>query len=74
MASFRTITALTVISGIWIPLWLIFFRNEPAQSGFVSDAELKHIRGGVDAERDAWPWFVSLNGQHGTHMCSGSLV
>jgi nitrate/nitrite transporter NarK len=44
--------ALTIISGIWVPLWLIFFRNEPAQSAFVSDAELKHIRGGVEAERD----------------------
>nr|WP_294501942.1 MFS transporter [uncultured Rhodopila sp.] len=44
--------ALTVISGIWVPLWLIFFRNDPAQSSFVSDAELKHIRGGVEAQRD----------------------
>lgn len=44
--------ALTLLSAIWIPLWLIFFRNDPAQSGFVSDAELKHIRGGVEAQRD----------------------
>ena len=44
--------ALTVLSAIWIPLWLIFFRNDPAQSKFVSDAELKHIRGGVEAQRD----------------------
>jgi MFS transporter, ACS family, hexuronate transporter len=44
--------ALTVLSAIWIPLWLIFFRNDPAQSRFVSDAELKHIRGGVEAQRD----------------------
>nr|WP_294549130.1 MFS transporter [uncultured Rhodopila sp.] len=44
--------ALTVISGLWVPLWLIFFRNEPAQSSFVGDAELKYIRGGVDAARD----------------------
>ena len=28
--------ALTVISAIWIPLWLIFFRDDPAQSRFVS--------------------------------------
>jgi secreted trypsin-like serine protease len=34
----------------------------------------KRIVNGVDAEREAWPWFVSLNGQHGTHMCGGSLV
>ena len=44
--------ALTIISAIWIPLWLIFFRDDPAQSQFVSDAELKHIRGGVEAQRD----------------------
>ena len=44
--------ALTVISAVWIPLWLIFFRDDPAQSRFVSDAELKHIRGGVEAQRD----------------------
>ena len=44
--------ALTLLSGIWVPLWLIFFRNDPAQSAFVGDAELKHIRGGVEAERD----------------------
>ena len=44
--------ALTVLSGIWVPLWLIFFRNDPEQSGFVSDAELKHIRGGVEAGRN----------------------
>ena len=44
--------ALTIISGIWVPLWLIFFRNEPAQSAFVGDAELKYIRGGVEASRD----------------------
>jgi nitrate/nitrite transporter NarK len=44
--------ALTLISGLWVPLWLIFFRNEPAQSAFVGDAELKYIRGGVDAARD----------------------
>jgi len=30
----------------------VFFRNDPAQSRFVSDAELKHIRGGVEAQRD----------------------
>jgi MFS transporter, ACS family, aldohexuronate transporter len=44
--------ALTIISAIWIPLWLIFFRDDPAQSRFVSDAELKHLRGGVEAQRD----------------------
>ena len=44
--------ALTALSGIWVPLWLIFFRNDPEQSSFVGDAELKHIRGGVEAARD----------------------
>jgi MFS family permease len=44
--------ALTALSGIWLPVWLIFFRDEPALSRFVGDAELKHIRGGVEAERD----------------------
>jgi MFS family permease len=44
--------ALTVLSGLWIPAWLLFFRDEPAQSRFITDSELKHIRGGVEAERD----------------------
>jgi MFS transporter, ACS family, hexuronate transporter len=44
--------ALTVLSGIWVPAWLLLYRNAPAQSQFVTDAELKHIRGGVDAKRD----------------------
>jgi len=44
--------ALTVISGLWVPLWLIFFRNDPEQSSFVGDAELKHIRAGVEAGRN----------------------
>jgi MFS family permease len=51
--------ALTVISGVWVPLWLIFFRNNPAQSSFVGDAELKHIRGGVEAKRDRSAGHVS---------------
>src|SRR5271166_1497751 len=50
--------ALTILSAIWIPLWLIFFRNDPAQSAYVSDAELKHIRGGVEAQRDRKPGHV----------------
>ncbi len=50
--------ALTVLSGIWVPLWLIFFRNDPEQSAFVGDAELKHIRGGVEAHRDRTPRHV----------------
>lgn len=44
--------ALTALSVIWIPLWLIFFRNDPAQSRFVGNAELTHIRGGIEAPRD----------------------
>jgi hypothetical protein len=40
------------------PLWLIFFRNDPAQSTFVGDAELKHIRDGVEAYRDRTPGHV----------------
>jgi MFS family permease len=43
---------LTGLSAIWVPLWLILFRNDPEQSSFVNDAELKHIRGGVDAARN----------------------
>ena len=50
--------ALTVLSGVWVPLWLIFFRDHPAQSTFVGDAELKHIRGGVEAHRDRTPGHV----------------
>src|SRR5271166_2817492 len=44
--------ALTALSAIWIPVWLIFFRNDPEQSSFVGDAELKYIRGGVEAPRN----------------------
>ena len=43
---------LTALSAIWVPVWLIFFRNDPEQSSFVGDAELKHIRGGVEAARN----------------------
>ena len=44
--------ALTALSAVWIPVWLIFFRNDPEQSSFVGAAELKHIRGGVEAPRN----------------------
>ncbi len=43
--------ALTALSVIWIPLWLIFFRNNPADSRFVGDAELAHIHGGAEVAR-----------------------
>jgi MFS transporter, ACS family, hexuronate transporter len=43
---------LTALSAIWVPVWMIFFRNDPEQSSFVGDAELKHIRGGVEAPRN----------------------
>jgi MFS transporter len=36
--------ALTVISAVWIPLWLIFFRDDPAQSRFVSRWVLRRNR------------------------------
>ena len=53
--------ALTALSAIWIPVWLIFFRNDPEQSSFVGDAELKYIRGGVEAPRNR----TARNVRHG---------
>jgi ACS family hexuronate transporter-like MFS transporter len=31
---------------VWVPLWLWFFRDDPARSRFVNAAELDHIRAG----------------------------
>ena len=38
----------SVLSIVWVPLWLWFFRDDPAQSRFVNAAELDHIRAGGD--------------------------
>lgn len=35
---------LFALSIMWVPLWLIFFRNRPEDSRFVNAAELAHIR------------------------------
>ena len=35
---------LFVLSIVWVPVWLWFFRDNPAQSRFVNQAELAHIR------------------------------
>jgi MFS transporter, ACS family, hexuronate transporter len=35
---------LFALSIVWVPLWLWFFREDPAESRFVNAAELDHIR------------------------------
>src|SRR3981081_3763864 len=32
------------LSILWVPLWLIFYRDDPRQSRFVNQAELAHIQ------------------------------
>lgn len=39
-----TFITLFVLSAAWIPLWFFFFRDTPAESRFVNEAELAHIR------------------------------
>ncbi|GGF80496.1 hexuronate transporter [Azorhizobium oxalatiphilum] len=39
-----TFAILFLASVVWVPLWWIFFRNDPSQSRFVNEAELAHIR------------------------------
>src|SRR5699024_1870168 len=34
---------LGVIAFIWIPFWLLFFRNNPKDSKYVNSKELEHI-------------------------------
>ncbi|MBL8666688.1 MAG: MFS transporter [Rhodospirillales bacterium] len=53
---------LTALSVLWIPLWLIFFRNDPKESRFVGDAELSHIHGGIEVSRGR----VARHVAHGT--------
>lgn len=35
---------LFLLSVLWVPLWLVLFRDDPAKSRFVNAAELAHIR------------------------------
>ena len=44
--------ALTVLSAVWISLWLIFFRDDPAQSQICQRRRVEAFRGGVEAQRD----------------------
>jgi predicted MFS family arabinose efflux permease len=39
-----TFAALFVLSVLWVPLWYFLFRDSPADSRFVNQAELVHIR------------------------------
>lgn len=39
-----TFLVLFLISAAWVPLWYLFFRDDPADSRFVNEAELAHIR------------------------------
>jgi ACS family hexuronate transporter-like MFS transporter len=40
----NTFFVLFALSILWIPLWLIFYRDDPGRSRFVDKAELAHIR------------------------------
>jgi len=44
--SFGVLFALSVL---WVPLWFVLFRDDPANSRFVNAAELAHIRTGPEA-------------------------
>ena len=44
-----TFGVLFVLSVLWVPLWYSLFRDSPAASHFVNQAELAHIRTGHDA-------------------------
>jgi MFS family permease len=44
-----TFGVLFVLSVLWVPLWYFLFRDSPADSRFVNQAELAHIRTGQDA-------------------------
>jgi predicted MFS family arabinose efflux permease len=37
-----TFAALFVLSVLWVPLWYFLFRDSPADSRFVNQAELAH--------------------------------
>ncbi len=44
-----TFGVLFLISVVWVPLWLVLFRNDPAGSPHVNAEELAHIRAGAPA-------------------------
>ena len=39
-----TFAVLFALSAAWVPLWWLFFRDHPAESRFVNQAELDHIQ------------------------------
>ncbi|MGU3494540.1 MFS transporter [Xanthobacteraceae bacterium A53D] len=39
-----TFAILFLLSVVWVPVWWVFFRNDPSQSRFVNATELAHIR------------------------------
>ena len=43
------------LSFLWIPFWLIFYRDDPGQSRFVNSAELAHIQSKEPSPRAAHP-------------------
>jgi ACS family hexuronate transporter-like MFS transporter len=57
-ASFAVLFALSVL---WVPLWYFLFRDSPAESRYVNQAELTHIRSGdatstpAHAVLKSWP-------------------
>jgi len=48
-----TFAALFVLSAAWVPLWHFLFRDSPAESRFVNQAELAHIRTSNEAASSA---------------------
>lgn len=66
----ETFLILFALSIVWVPLWLWFFRDDPARSRFVNQAELDHIRtieiapvgaGEPPGGRDANVWLLLTN-------------
>jgi ACS family hexuronate transporter-like MFS transporter len=57
-----TFCVLFVLSVLWVPLWYVLFRDNPADSRFVNKAELAHITtshdalsGAAHASMKSWP-------------------
>lgn len=63
-----TFGVLFVLSVAWVPLWYFLFRDDPAESRFVNQAELDHIRtskqaaGAPHAVLKSWPGLDVIGG------------
>lgn len=48
VTSWRWMFVILAIAGlVWAPIWFIFFRDNPRQSRFTNEAEIKHINSGT---------------------------